>query len=377
MAQPTDKLSVPVTLLCVVALVAGALLAVMQDINLFQYHILNTALGIPRDLISFKQNAAFVTGHLTEIADNAAFLPYPLPFLLLSVPMSWLAPKAEYVAWTISGIALLVFSVRLLKLPWAAIGLGLLTQPVLLCVTVGQTGMFVSAALMLSLGLAETYPMIAGIAAGCLIIKPQFALLLPVCFLASRNWRAIAAAAVTVPGLCALATLLFGTSIWHLYFIHGVSGSQHLVAGAWPQGYQYTMVTMFMMLRSLGVSVGLAGLAQFITSLCAAGACWHLWRSCANTSRTFRLAATLCLAFLATPYAYLYDLPALSTALAGYTAMTHWRRLVPIAILSLSASLYVFFALAWFLPGALITLTLLLLLWRRKSAVPNNGIMRC
>lgn len=41
-------------------------------------------------------------------------------------------------------------------------------------------------------------------------------------------------------------------------------------------------------------------------------------------------------------------------------------------IISLSTSLYVFFAFVWFLPGPLITLTLLSLLWPRNSTLPGQ-----
>lgn len=370
MAQPAKKMRNPIFVLCLIALAASTCLAVALDWAVLQHRILESAAGIPADLESFRRNAEFATRSLSNVSGKIDFLPYPPPFLLLSVPMSWLPPKVEFFAWTFAGAALLVYSARLLRLPWLAIGLGLLTQPTLYCMTMGQTGMFVSAGLILSLGLAETQPVIAGIAAGCLIIKPQFGLLLPVCFLASRNWRAMAAAAATVFGLCALPAMLFGFSVWHTFLNHDVATDHSLMAPAWPQGYQYTMVTVFMLLRSLGAGMNLASFVQIVASLGAAGACWWLWRRGANFDRLARLAATLCLVICATPYAYIYDLPALAVALAGCATKPHWRSIIPITILGVFTSIYVFFSAMWFLPGAIVLVSILLLVWPENFVVP-------
>lgn len=366
MAPPAYKLRRSSILLCLIAFAASTCLALALDWSVLQHRILHSAAGIPGDLASFRRNAELVTQPFGNAAWKADFLPYPPPFLLLSVPMSWLPAKEEYLAWTFMGVALLILSARLLKLPWMAIGVGLLSQPTLQCMTMGQTGMFISAALMLSFGLAETQPVIAGIAAGCLIIKPQFGILLPVCFLASRNWRAMVAAAGTVLGLCALPALLFGMGVWRVFFINHIASAQSLITLPWPQGYQYTMVTVFMLLRSLGAGMNLASFVQAVASLCAAAACWWLWRRGANIDRLAQLAATLCLVILATPYAYIYDLPALALALAGCAAMTRWRTIIPLTILSVITSIYVFFSTAWFLPGAIFLFALLLSVWPKN-----------
>jgi hypothetical protein len=258
---------------------------------------------------------------------------------------------------------LLILAARAIKLPWVAIALGLISAPELYCITMGQTGIFVSALLMASLGLAETQPIAAGIAAGCLIIKPQFAILLPICFLASHNWRAFVSAVATLTFLCALSGVMFGLGVWRQFLGNHAAAAPGLLAAAWPQPYQFTMVTVFMMLRSLGAGVPLAGAVQALASVGAGCGAWWLWRRGNPVDPPTRLAATLCLVAIATPYAYIYDLPGLGLALAGRAANTRWADLAPFTIFCLFTALYAVLSTFWFLTGALFLAAILISLW--------------
>jgi len=340
----------PGRLVCIAVILLSGLVAMLLDWQVVHRQILESGSIVPGDQFSFRDNAAMVTHHMVGApVATAAGLPYPPPFLLLSVPLSWFGPLAGYVGWILAGNLALILAARALRLPWAAVALGLASPANLYCMAMGQTGLFVSAFALLALGLAERAPVLAGIAAGCLIIKPQFGLLLPVCYLASRNWRAFGAAAATVAVLCALPALWFGAGVWREFFVHPVTSAPVLLDAAWPNKFQYTMVTVYMMCRSLGAGFGVAYAAQGVASLAAVVLAWVLWRGEGGLGR---LAVTLCLAALATPYAYTYDLAALGMTLAGFA----WSRgggLAPVALFWVFTGFYVFFSTFWFLTGAL------------------------
>jgi hypothetical protein len=248
-----------------------------------------------------------------------------------------------------TGNLLLAFAARAVGLPWPAVLLGLVSPANLYCVAMGQSGLFVSAFSLLSLGLMARQPVLAGVAAGCLVIKPQFALLLPICFVAARNWRGLGAGAVTVALLWALSAVIFGVDTCRALFLRALVLQGHLMHTAWPDKFQYTMVTVFMMCRSLGAGLPLSETAQGVSSLAAVVFAWRLWRGDGGLGR---IGITLCLAALATPYAYTYDLAALGIALAG-CAWLRGGSLAPVALFWVFTGFYVFFSTFWFLTGAL------------------------
>jgi hypothetical protein len=173
--------------------------------------------------------------------------------------------------------------------------------------------------------------------------------------------------------LCALTTLLFGLDVWRQFLGHHVAAAPGLLNGAWPQPYQLTMVTVFMMLRSLGAGFPLAYAVQGLATAAAAAAAWWLWRGNHKIDPPARLAATFCLVAIATPYAYIYDLPGLGIVLAGYAAHSRWERLIPLTLFCVFTSLYVVLSAFWFLTGALFLAAILVSLWpgigRRKEAL--------
>jgi hypothetical protein len=359
----TIRLRSVIRVFCIALIVVSNLLAIMFDLAVLRRRGNDGRGTVPGDFASFRLDAMAVLHHLP-----ADYLPYPPPFLLLSTPFSLVPPLPGYIAWVFAGLFSLIAVTYGLSFRLGAIIMGLVSVPTLYCIVMGQTGLFVSAALLLSLGLAEAQPVIAGIAAGCVIIKPQFGLLLPVCFLAARNWRAFAAAAATVGVLCLLSGLIFGLDVWSVFFPHHVSGAQSLLAAPWPSAFEYTMITVFMLCRSLGASAHAAAIFQALACICAAFACWRLWLP-GRSAGLGRTAAMLCLIMLATPYAYIYDLPALAFVLAEYAARHRPAGLAVMALFWFFTGAYPLFSTFWFLPGAIfITLILLMLRWPRQRS---------
>ncbi len=168
--------------------------------------------------------------------------------------------------------------------------------------------------------------------------------------------------------LCLLSGLIFGLDVWSVVFPHHVSGAQNLLAAPWPAAFEYTMITVFMLCSSLGASAHVAAAFQALAFICAALVCWRLWRP-GGSGGLNRIAATLCLVMLATPYAYIYDLPALAFVLAEYTARQRPGGLAVMALFWFFTGAYPLFSTFWFLPGAIfIALILLMLRWPQQRS---------
>jgi hypothetical protein len=321
---------------------------------------------LPGDLDCFRVNAAAAFGRpgfgIDQVRRASPFM-YPPPYLLLAAPLAWLNPAAGFLLWSGTGIAAFTIATRLLKGSWLAILVGLAAPATIFCLYSGQNGLFTSSLLFAALGLAASNPLVAGIAAGCLIIKPQLAILLPVCYLAARNWRAIGAAALTVIVLCLLSELIIGSAIWW-QFLSGdmgrVAGMINAPWGTEQSTFQYMMVSPFIMLRSLHADLAMAYVGQALMTGSAALCAWLLWRPSHTSDGFLRLVATLCLAMLATPYAYVYDLPCIAMALSLCAARSRWRDMAPLAIFWLLTANYILISTTVFSAGALLLLVLLI-----------------
>ncbi|MDR3505822.1 MAG: glycosyltransferase family 87 protein [Acidocella sp.] len=357
------KASQAVAWLCLALAAACNLLALLLDLSVWHRQALLVGSVASGDFLSFQRGAQALLHH----AIPADHLPYPPPFFLLSAPFSYIPSLPGYFAWVFAGMLVLALAARHFQLGWWSIVLGMLSPPALYCTVMGQTGLFVSAVLLFALGLAESQPILAGIAAGCLVIKPQFGLLLPVCFLAARNPRAIWAGGMTVTLLCLLATALFGFSAWRMFFGQNLPAASGLLtahAGRW----QYTMVTVFMLCRSLGASLHVAGVVQAFVSAAAALGAWWLWSPGKAIGAAEKVAATLFLTVLATPYAYIYDLSALAFALL---ILAKERRQVwpAIALFWSFSGIYAVLSTFFFLSGALFIGAVLIAIWPRGGKI--------
>jgi hypothetical protein len=330
--------------LSLILILAGAGCSVFTSRLVYLSHFPEGHFAIPSDLMCFRDNALLVihpSAALLQVTTRMAPYMYPPPFLLLNAPLALLSPLTEFWTWTALSTALLMLAGRCAGISWRGIVLGLIMPANLYGTLIAESGAIVSSLLAISLALAETRPILAGIAAGALVIKPQFGLLLPICFLASRNFLAIAAAIAAAIGFCALTTLCFGAALWGQFFAVQIPLSGKVIAQAWPHPFWIIAVSSFFTLRSLGAGLHLAYAVQSIATFGALIATWRLWRAPA-TDRLGRLAATLCLAAIASPYVFTYDLAALSLILAGY-AMTNKNRLFgPLAGFWFCSGFYIF-----------------------------------
>lgn len=235
---------------------------------------------------------------------------YPPPFLLIASALALLPYLPALFMWqavTLSAFAMLMW--RLVP-RWETPLLVVAAPVTLVCVTHGQNGFLTALLLGGGLALLERKPVLAGLLLGCLIYKPQFALIVPPLLLLTRNWRAIAGAFASAILLTSLTLLIWG---WPVYqaFLESIPLSRALVVEQGAPGW-YKIVSPFAAMRMWGGSVALAYVAQSAVSATALAAVAFL---SFRDNIALRNAAVTAAALVSTPYALDYDLVVLGLAL--------------------------------------------------------------
>jgi hypothetical protein len=239
------------------------------------------------------------------------FLPnqewsYPPSILWLGLPLSLLPLPLAYGVWTFGTIAALALALRPLRLPPLAL-LAILSSPAVLASAIfGQNGSLTAALLLGSLLTSARAPVLSGLLAGLLTIKPHLGLLIPVVYLATGNWRAFAAAAATALGLAAATGLVFGVQVWTGFVTITSPLMARILEAPYPQLYHANAMTFFILGRSIGLGVAASYAYQALFSLIAVGAVACLWRR-PEVDLRIKAVLTALLALAATPYGYTYD----------------------------------------------------------------------
>lgn len=257
---------------------------------------------------------------LPELAESITRAPCPYPpftllFFLVLAPFSY---DSARLLWTLTSLAAcLVVTGACAGGPWRQRALAALAVLALPAVTVnaafGQTGFLSDALLGAGLLLLGSYPALAGVAFGLLAFKPQLGLLVPVVLLASRAWRTIAVALLTVTGMALAATAVLGWEMWPAWIASLTRQTGALerplgTAGGLPIDL---MPTLFTALLRRGAPAWLAWAGQGTLTLVIGAVIWRLYRLGNRVEATL---AVLLGAALVTPYAFIYDLPAASAA---------------------------------------------------------------
>lgn len=231
--------------------------------------------------------------------------PYPPPFLLFVAPFGlgpfwiglagWIAVTAAAYCGTARRLAPIRFS-----LAQAAAAANFIT---------GQNGFLTSAIFIHGTNLLGRRPMLAGATLGLLVIKPQLAILLPVAFIAGREWRAIAGGILSTLALLAIGVLLFGIEAYRGFLAILPNYSHWLSAGLWPWG---ELASPFALLRYFQVSQGLALAIHGVIAVAAAVLTARAWALKLEQRTAVLAAATL----LVPPYLFTYDALLLTVPLA-------------------------------------------------------------
>ena len=281
-------------------------------------------------------------------------------------PLGGLAIGPAFIAAMTASLALFAAAAWRRGLGWSAGALLALAPGAVVCVVYGQTGLLTAAFLAGGLRLRPSHPVLAGMVFALLLIKPQFAILVPLALIAARDWRCFAAATATAAALVAASTAAFGWIAWTRWFAalpeHGAYVDRAVSS--------YVKPTIRETLAFLGASPSLAWTAAGCVAVLAAAAVWIAYRRRAPLADAVLIAATLA----ASPYGFIYDLPVLSVAaVALYAARPPtWTALIDDAAATLALATPAVMALTtrfhWI--GAVALLLLLATLAARALSPP-------
>lgn len=240
---------------------------------------------------------------------------YPPHALLLLWPFAQLPYGAAYAAFMLATLPLYVAAVALGQRPALPIAmLAALAPATTLNLVAGQTGFLIAALLIGGLRLAPIRPLLGGILLGLATYKPQLGILVPVALLATGNWRCIVAAGLTAGVLALAAASAFGAGIW-LTWLHAITADSGkfatMLAG---NGF---MPTITANLQIIGAGPVLTHTAQVAGACAAVALVWTAFRRLPSAPAIAVLGAAT---FLATPYAFIYDLPLLAGTMLLFLA---------------------------------------------------------
>jgi hypothetical protein len=307
-----------------------------------------------RDFLSFWAAAKLAWAGTPALAyDNAAIyalqtkfaafeggempFPYAPAFLLIVLPFAAMPFALAMAAWSV--VTLVVYALVARRFAPGSGWLPIAFPPVFAVAAIGQNG-FLTAALFLG-GLALLFRgrrFAAGLVLGCLILKPQLALMLPVAMLAGREWRVIAGATVSAVAVLLVGVIVFGPAA-SLAWLHQMPlyvriGRDGLV------GWQ-KFVSVYAAARQAGlpeqIAFGLHG-AVALGAACLVARTWF-----SDVPPMAKAGVLSAATMLASPYVYLYDalvlIPAFVWLVERRTpvALVGALWLLPIAIIAQSA----------------------------------------
>ena len=236
---------------------------------------------------------------------------YPPPFLFVAMAVDCFPYVIGLIVWqaaTLGPFALMMRRIVGRRDTWLFV---LAAPATLICVTHGHNGFLTGLLLGGGLMLLDKRPVAAGLLFGCLIYKPQFAVVIPLLLLATFNWKAITGAAMSSLGLVALTLAAFGRQVWDAFFA-SLPLTRHVVIEQGNTGW-HKIMSAFSMVRSWGGSIPFAYAVQGAVTLAAIGV--TLWL--ARTARpALRNAAVSAAVLLSTPYVLDYDFVVLGLGIA-------------------------------------------------------------
>lgn len=238
-------------------------------------------------------------------------LYYPPSYLLFLAPFGLLDYFASFMAFALCGTGLYLFTLWFITRWRWFVPFMLCSGAIWVNLVCGQNGLYTASLFGLGFVLLPTAPLAAGVMFGLLTFKPQLGLLIPVALLALRQYRSIGMAALAFLALFVLAGVLFGPDIW-LWSASGMFTAGFNLAA--EQRLWGRMPSAFALLRMSGLAPGQALLLHFLLVVPVVALTWVIWRR----SRNYNLnsAATACLALLASPFLYDYDMALLGVAIA-------------------------------------------------------------
>lgn len=248
--------------------------------------------------------------HRPDVAVEGLTWQYPPHASLLFSPIGYLPYEAAYAVWSGLGLGFFAWVMSTLGVRGRALIAVLATIPVLIVLNTGQNALFTAGLLLLAVFNAKSKPVLAGLAAAILTVKPQLGILLPFLFIAGGHWRAFAAAAIGSLLIWGGSVFALGRDSWTAFFefLGVVSGS--VSEGDMPL---YKMVNIYAAARLAWVPEIAAALLAGISYLAAILAVIWVGRRSDNPKWQYGVVASATL--LTAPYSMYYELVLLVPAI--------------------------------------------------------------
>jgi hypothetical protein len=271
---------------------------------------------------------------------------YPPSILLIGAPLATIPLFPSYLVWTFGGIASLFWALRAGALPLTLCFGALVSPAMFMNVVFGQNGGFSAAFLCGGLLLLRRQPVLAGILFGLLTLKPHLGLMIPICLIAGRQWSAMASAIVAAIALAVFTAICFGGESWILFFERTAPMMRAILEAPYPQTYHASSASIFTLVRSFDGGLAVVWVCQTLAALAAGVVVWRVWRA-ERSDDLAAIAVTIIATFVATPYAYMYDLAAYCVAVLMLVAMTLNNKELSTSTIGISLLMLAFY---WFWP---------------------------
>jgi hypothetical protein len=261
--------------------------------------------------IAIYDPATLRSAQLALGMDPGASYPFPYPpsFLLVVWPLGQLPGWLSWVALVAVSLPLYLWATVGTRWRSPALFAALAAPTTAIAGVSGQTGFLAGAFLAGGLRLAAGRPVAGGMLFGLLTYKPQLGLLVPVALVAAGLWRSLIVAGMTAILLVVATSLLFGVAIWPSWLAGLPAFSRQFAAESGE--IRHLMPTILVALLQLRVTPVWAELTQWAATAVAAAIVWTLFRS---GPPDLAGAGLMVATFLATPYAFVYDMPVVATA---------------------------------------------------------------
>lgn len=305
------------------------------------------------DFNSYHSYQEYILG--LDFADHS--WSYPPHMLLILWPLGGFSYLPALALWSAATLLAYLWACRLRNGdPWV-VALALLLAPSsYICLAGGQNGFLTAALLIGGFRLMRTHPIIAGVLFGILTVKPQLGILLPFALMASRRWLTIVSAGVTTVFMVAASAFLFGLESWEAYF-DVIVPFQAVIMNERQGEFLVMMPSAYMGLRLLGVEQEIRTAVQLLLFVIAlAGVVWTFAR-CQDW--ILQLAVLTVGTFIASPYAFNYDMTAVSFALVLITMRALRSGFLPFERIIL--------AMVWLLPISIN--------WLNLHSLPVGSVM--
>jgi arabinofuranan 3-O-arabinosyltransferase len=262
-----------------------------------------------RILLSGDPLAAFdearIDAEYGEVTD--AWMPwlYPPGYLYFVAPFGLLPYAVAFLTMTLLSLGAMTLATRPFAANvgpvWAAMALAPAYLPALV---IGQNSLIWLAVLLTALlALRAGRAVLAGVLIGCLTLKPQLGLLIPLALLAAGQWRTIVAASATTLLLAALPTLFTGVAYWSLLAERLEQQADQLVTLI---GELDLTVGPYYVATLLGLPSQLALALQWVITGIAAVSVLIFWRS-TRIGFDAKVALLMTAILISAPYLWYYE----------------------------------------------------------------------